>query len=322
MSSKVTDDEHARALANLYPDAAERVARTWPRGRLEARAASPRSSQALCVSVLETVAARPERRRRALLNAIAAVAGLGEPVGPAPQVRAEVRGHPEVLGETGAGTPTALDGLVTWSDGVIAIESKFAEPEFGGCGQVKPHKLRADDARYRPDQPNRRAADCNGSHAVGSDQKPTTAPLGAACRLTVKDGRRAPRRYWDAAPHLFAADVVETPRPCPFRDDAYQLMRNLAFAHQWPARGSDGYFAFLVCLVDRSPYAAALRRRVDEFIALLQAPARGRVGVISYEQIAVLLADGGEAALGRWVAERIAVALPPPGVAPSSEPPT
>jgi hypothetical protein len=198
--SSVTDEQHAAALANLYPEAAARVNACWDRGRLEARAASPMSSQALCVSVFEPLAGRPAPHRRAVLNAICASAGLGTPVHGTARVEAEVRRHRSVLGEIGGGTPTALDALVTWDEGVLTVESKFNEPEFGSCGQLKPLRMKLDDPRYNPGFPELREANCSGHHAVGSDRKPTTSPLGAACRLTVKDGGRAPRRYWAVAP--------------------------------------------------------------------------------------------------------------------------
>lgn len=303
--SSVTDAQHAAAVSSLYPDAAARVDARWARGRLEARAASPLSSQALCVSVVETIAARPAKHRRAVLNAICTDGGLGAPVTSDVHVESEVREHRQVLSETGGGTPTALDGLATWDDGVLTIESKFTEPEFGSCGQIKPLRVKPGDPRYDAAYPDRREANCSGQHARGSDRKPTTSPLGAACRLTVPDGRRAPRRYWDVAPHLFGADVTLVPRPCPFVSDSYQLMRNLAFAHQWPALGAGGWYGFLVCLVGGATYAPVLTNAVETFRALLRPEVRERVGLITYERIADVLNANGEVDLASWVKQRI-----------------
>jgi hypothetical protein len=304
--SKVTDAEHQTALANLYPDAAARVDALWSRGRLESRAGRPHSSQALCVSVLETIASRAPHTRAALIQAIAAEAGLTVPVGHAVEVAAEVREHREVLGETGAGMPTSLDGLVHWSGGVLTIESKFCEVEFGACGQIKTAIVKPPDPRAKGRAAGRAAANCTGRHEVGSDTKPSTADLKAECRLTIADGRRAPRRYWEVAPYLFLPEILTTPRKCPFASDAFQLMRNVGFAHEWPRPPTGGWFGTLICLVDRSPHAADLRERVTRFRALLRPEFRTRVGMVSYERIADVLSAHGEAKLGAWVCQRIA----------------
>jgi hypothetical protein len=303
--SKITDAEHQVALANLYPDAAARVSTLWAPGRLERRAAQLHSSQALCVSVLETIAGRSPEVRTAFIQTIAAAGGLAASIGDGVEVAAEVREHRDVLGETGAGTPTSLDGLVRWPGGVLTIESKFCEAEFGVCGQTKTTVVKPPDPRATGLLGGRAVANCTGQHAIGSDTKPSTAHLNVACRLTIADGRRARRRYWDVAPHLFVPEILETPGRCPFASDAYQLMRNLAFAHEWPGRSVGGWFGMLVCLVDRSPHAAELRERVELFRALLHPELRTRVGIVSYERIADVLSATGEAGLGAWVHERV-----------------
>jgi hypothetical protein len=89
-------------------------------------------------------------------------------------IDAEVRDHRKLLGEVGGGTPTALDGLLTTSRGVLTLESKFTEREFCSCGQVKAKKVKRPDPRFDPENPDKRFANCNGMHAVGSDQKWTT----------------------------------------------------------------------------------------------------------------------------------------------------
>lgn len=273
-------------------------------GRLERRAAQLHSSQALCVSLLETIAGRPSDVGAGLIQVIAVEAGLAPPLGHDVEVAAEVREHREVLGETGGGAPTSLDGLVRWSGGVLTIESKFCEAEFGTC-QVKTVIVKPPDARAKGLSIGRPVANCTGRHGMGSDTKPSTAHLNAACRLTIADGRRAPRRYWDVAPHLFLPEILVTPRRCPFASDAYQLMRNIAFARQWPSRPVDGWFGTLICIVDGSPYAVRLREHVERFRALLRPELRTRVGIVSYERIADVLCASGEANLARWVRQRI-----------------
>jgi hypothetical protein len=166
----VTEPE---ALANLYPEAASYVATHWAPGRLEARSKSIRSYQALCVSVLITLRQRSAENRSRICAAICAEAGLA-PLETSPEIDAEVREHRGLLGEVGGGTPTALDGLLTTSCAVLTVESKFTEREFGGCGQIKPQKVKRPDPRFDPENPNERFANCTGMHAVGSDQKWTT----------------------------------------------------------------------------------------------------------------------------------------------------
>ena len=297
----MTDPE---ALANLYPEAASYVARYWAPGRLEARSKSIRSSQALCVSVLLTLRQRPAALRSEICAAACEAGGLG-PVGAAPDIDAEVREHRRLLGEMGGGTPTALDGLVTTSRGVLTLESKFTEPGFGSCGQIKAEKVKWPDPRFDPEAPDKRFANCNGMHAVGSDQKWTTQSARKPCRLTVIDGKRQPRRYWDVAPHVFVPDILSTPQRCPWSTDAYQLMRNFVFAREWAMTHRLECFGFLVVLVDAAPHASELRRRVADFKTLLRPELRDRVGVISYEELGSILFAHGEADLADWLETRL-----------------
>jgi restriction endonuclease-like protein len=298
------------ALANLYPEAAAYVSKHWESGRLEARSRSPRSSQALCVSVLITLRQRPPGRRAAICAAICREAGLALPAQPPPDIDAELREHRALLGEIGGGTPTALDGLLTSTRALLTIESKFTEREFGSCGQVKATKVKPPDPRFDHEHPNARFANCTGIHGVGSDQKPTTRAKNAPCRLTVQDGKRSPRRYWDVAPDLFLPSVLTTPQPCPFSTDSYQLMRNVAFAQAWADKHRLTWFGFLVTLVDAAPKTSQLRARIASFKRLLKPDVRDRVGILSYEQLADVLDRHDEGDLGSWVWTRLAVALP------------
>jgi hypothetical protein len=303
----VTAGQQRAALANLFPAAANAVKARWELGRLEARAAVAHSSQALCVSLLETVAARPPGVRDQLLAALVQAAGLPAPSLGDAAVEAEVRGHRELLNELGAGTPTALDGLVTWDRGVVTIESKFTEPTFESCGQIKRLRVKPGDPRFDPADPKRAFANCIGEHGRGSDHKPTTAHLDAACRLTIADGRRTPRRYWDVAPSLFRPEVTAVPTsPCPFASSNYQLMRNIAFAHEWAARERLPYYGFVVLIVDASPNAKTLRDQFARFRRLLRDEVAARVGLLTYEDAVPILAHHREAELAGWVAARIA----------------
>lgn len=302
----ITPDEHAAAVANLYPEAIAAVS-AWALGRLEARAAQPHSSQALCVSVFETIARRPEPVRDAILTDALTHAGITADDLKAAQVETEVREHRAVLNEIGGGTPTALDGLISWQSGVVSIESKFTEQEFGGCSQVRPSKVSPADPRFDPTDATKRLANCTGRHEVGSDLKPATQPLQAACRLTVQDRNRRPRMYWELAPELFQPSVTALGQTCPFRGDSYQLMRNMSFAYKWSRDEKLPHFAFLVMLVDAAPAAEAMRLVVEKFRAMLLPQRRSHLGVLSYEALADVL-DGqhGEHALAHWIRGRIA----------------
>lgn len=302
----ITPEQHTAGLANLYPEAVAAIA-GWAPGRLEARAAQPHSSQALCVSVFETIGLRPAATREAILKDLLTHAGIGFDALHGAEIETEVREHRGVLNEIGGGTPTSLDGLVWWESGVMTIESKFTEQEFGGCSQVRPSKVPASDQRFDPGEPTKGFANCTGRHEVGSDLKPLTQPLEAACRLNVRDRNRRPRLYWDLAPKLFEPDVNALGQPCPFRGDPYQLMRNMSFAYKWARDRHLPQFAFLVVLVDGAPGASKLRAALEEFRRLLLQEHRGRIGLISYEQLADVLEHAhAEEALARWVRQRIA----------------
>jgi len=302
----ITPEQHSAALANLYPEAAAAIA-GWAPGRLEARAARPHSSQAICVSVFETIGLRPAATREAVLKDLLTLAGIGLDALHGVEIETEVREHRGVLNEIGGGTPTALDGLVWWPSGVMTIESKFTEQEFGGCSQVRPSKVPASDQRFDPGEPTKGFANCTGRHEVGSDLKPITRPLEAACRLTVRDRNRRPRLYWDLAPELFNPDVYELGRPCPFCGDRYQLMRNISFAYKWARDRDLPHFAFMVMLVDSAPASDKMRSAVEKVRGLLLREHRSRLGVISYEQLAdVLEHRHGEKSLADWTRQRIA----------------
>ena len=302
----ITPEQHAAALANLYPEAAAAV-KDWAPGRLEARAAQPHSSQALCVSVFETIELRPAPARDAMLTDLLTHAGILVDNLHVAQVHTEVREHRDVLNEVGGGTPTALDGLISWPSGVTTIESKLTEQEFGACSQTRPTKVPATDPRFDPVEPTKRFANCTGRYEVGSDLKPATQPLGAACRLTIQDGNRRPRLYWDLAPELFEPGVYRLGQPCPFRGDVYQLMRNVSFAYKWSRDRRLSDFAFLVMLVDGAPAAEKMRSTVERLRGLLLRQHRDRVGSLSYEHLADILdRRHDEHALAQWIRRRIA----------------
>lgn len=278
----------------LYEGARHHVA-TWEQGRLEVRSAVAYSSQALCISVFGALDGH--RRSAEILAKIGAAAGVALPDTP-PSIVCEDRSHPEVLNEMGGRSiPTSPDVLVSWPSFVLTVESKFREG-LGPCGQTKPRRTKS----HGVEPPA-----CTGDHATGSDRKTGTD---AACRLTVWDGQREPRRYWEVAERLFRPEELAVPRhPCPFSDGRYQLMRNITFASEFARLTGRDHFAFLVAYVAASPSATHTEALMSTFADMLLPSARARFGLVSYETIAGIAAEHGDVALAEWIAKRIADGL-------------
>jgi hypothetical protein len=292
-----------QAYEQLYEDARLHVEH-WKRGRLEPRSKAPYSSQVLCISLFGTLASRAPRQRDLILRAITDASGIVDAPfdGTGATIECEERSHYAILGEVGGGTPTALDVHITWPTGVLAVESKFCEPEFGPCYQPRAtSKGNPIDADGNP------LANCSGAYAEGSDRKATTAPLRVPCRLTVPDRGRRRRRYWDVAPALFDARCLTVPQdPCPFRDDTYQLMRNLAFVFAWAAdAGEPRWYGFLVVHVRQSPHFETLKSHYEAFAKMLRTDVTSRIGRTTYEDVADILDLHGETQLAGWIRKRI-----------------
>jgi hypothetical protein len=281
----------------------------WGRGRLEPRSRVLYSSQSLCISLFGALAALPPATRDAILLAIAEASGMASPPfnGTGATIECEERQHRAILGEIGGGTPTALDALITWPGGVLTLESKFCESAFSVCSQP-----RTASDQNPVDATGKRLANCSGIYAEGSDRKPTTAAMRVPCRLTVRDGRRQRRRYWDVAPALFAGEMLTVPQsPCPFRDDSYQLMRNLAFAYEWSRQQKELaiWFGLLVVHVRQSDHFATLKAHYAKFVEMLRPEVRPCVGRIAYEDVAEILDGHGQGDLAYWIRHRIDAGL-------------
>src|SRR3954447_4949682 len=305
-------------IDNVFAGAHPHVA-SWPSALWHPGIGSPRSSQALCVSVWGTIA--EHRRRTAIVNEIFAGAGLELGDVSTPRIRCEAGadgGLAYLLNETGGNaTPTCVDATVGWPGGLVCIESKFTESSFGACSQTKP----------RIDRPPGAASGttialgpaCNGTYGPGSDLKTGTR---APCRLGTWDGTRAPRLYWDLAWDLFRPEIL-TPAglPCPFAGPSFQLMRNLALARagasprsvrphrDGPPHTQQREWGLLVAHVDAHPNAASHREELDAFRDLLLAEVRPRVARITYEQILPVIKANGLSDLAKDVELRIAAAV-------------
>ncbi|GDX81929.1 hypothetical protein LBMAG42_37400 [Deltaproteobacteria bacterium] len=292
-------DDDSPVVKNLFPGALPHIA-GWGRGRLESRSKVPHSSQALCVSVWGAIAQLPDRGQ--IMSSILSQAHIDLKVSGSPEVACEVRGEWDLLRERGGSNPTCPDVVVKWAgEAVLTIESKFTE-HLGACSQ--PVAKRRGD-RVLP-------ASCNGNYAAHSDLR--RPEVSACCRLTVQEGARQARRYWAIAPQLFTPKSLEPGQsPCPFKGGAYQLMRNLSFAAALGERDSFATRGFLLAYVKGSASAEATEKTFSAFEGMLLQDVRGRVGKITYEQIASLLHAHGAPqtfALATWLRARLRAVLP------------
>ena len=175
--------------------------------------------------------------------------------------------------------------LVSWPTYVLTIESKFREP-LGPCGQMK-----------------KSAAACSGNHAPGSDLRTRT---NAPCRLTIQEGQRTPRLYWEVGKRVFQPEVLEVPRPCPFAGGHYQLMRNMTFAAAFADRAGLKDFGFIVAYVAAASSAKKhTTHQVAEFKNMLRPELRDRFGSVSYESISGIVRKRGDTRLAECIDVRL-----------------
>ena len=282
-----------RRNPSLFPGVAEALGPGFP---WHTHAASPRSSQALCLSAWAPLAAL-EARDAVIDGLLAArLPALGPGAGGRRwRVSLEVS-DPDLLGERG-GRASAIDVALEAADAVVCVESKFlrdAQAGLGGCGQFP--------------------AACRGFHGPGSDRAGGTD---APCRLAVRDGRREARRYWDAAAGLFRPEALAPgpaePGSCVLHR-YYQLARTLLFAAE-RARAS-GRREAAALVVAPAATAGALERQTAAFAGEVLLPAlAGRVAVAHYEDLVRLLVSSGDARAaeaGAFVAGLLPSQAPPP----------
>jgi hypothetical protein len=164
----------------------------------------PNSSQALAIEVFGTIKASDERDR--ILGDLARICGLPDQ-GPW-TIELEWIDPGALLGEP---TPTQVDAIAFGKHALLVFECKFTE-SGGGCSQ--PNLIR--------EGAHKGLRQCNGHYAMQIN--PVNAKE-ARCALTGKGVR-----YWEAIPEIFGLDAEKDHRPCPFRCDAYQWMRNVVLA--------------------------------------------------------------------------------------------
>ena len=258
---------------NLFPSAHQSI-RDWTQFRWHrtrsgtATADLPTSSQAFCISAWGTAASQHGAGVRSALALVLNDELLSS------RLTASEMGvfqleyvDPLLLGEDGAGNPTNLDAVWELPGVTIVVESKLLEP-FGSCTQA-------------------RNGHCSGVYGPSSDLKTQT---NAACRLTVADGARRPRRYWEAMDRLGYSPVVG--QPCPFSGPGFQAMRVVAAAAELARRRCTDWrvvFAYPEC------FAPEPGLTIDRVRALLAPEMQTRVLKLDYEDFVEQLLAGDDA---------------------------
>lgn len=198
-----------------------------------------------------------------------------------------------LLGETGLGTPTNVDVYSDCDQAAVCIEAKFihdAAEGFGSCGQAKNN-----DGKLA----------CAGYYGSGSDLRTKTA---VPCRLTVPEGRRNARKYWELGKPYFLPSVFAEQtkgQDCPFKGPHFQLMRNFLFA----ATAAKSKKSFGVLAIVPEATSARVRSQVKSFQSKVLKPEyRGHVAVAAYEDLIQLLGRSGSERgkqLGKFLTDKI-----------------
>jgi hypothetical protein len=244
---------------NLFPAAHAAIADwdtfPWHRLRGEIQAGKPHSSQALAIDVFGTVKVSAERDR--ILGALAERCGLpGE--GPW-TLDLEWIDPDNLLSEP---RPTQIDAIAFGRRALLVFECKFTEPG-GACSQPR--------GNGGPPQ-------CNGDYAVQINPR---NGIEARCALSGKGVR-----YWEGIPEIFGLDAGRDIRPCPFRGDAFQWMRNTVLARRLAgARGVSGAVVAAYADAEGLPMAEKVKSGTIGHVA---ASGARLVTPISYQAIVAL----------------------------------
>lgn len=289
-------DKLDRILQNptLYPHALSEAERD-PRFKWHPSAASPRSSQVLCISAFGTLR-RLNVRNTVIDRFLAGAIPAYRPDRRAPRWIIELEyEQPELLNELGSMQSTSIDVLLSSSRAIFAVEAKFvsdAREGFGGCGQFSKR-------------------DCAGFHGPGSDLK-TQSP--AWCRLESWEGDRSPRSYWSLGKEYFRPQVFriqESGSACPFRSGNYQLMRNFLFSAAHARRLAIGFHG--VVTIAPAATSSLLIEQVEAFRTQILLPEHAnRITHATYEQFADALRAADDPCgeeLAEFVERRIAAVL-------------
>jgi hypothetical protein len=240
------------------------------------------ASQALAIDVFGTIKVSADRD--VILGALAQKCGLCK-AGPW-SVELEWTSPDNVLGEP---RRTQVDAIAFGRDAIVIFECKFTEGS-GACSQPNPRR-------------KGELGQCNGDYAV---QVNPVNKREARCALTAKKVR-----YWEHIPQIFGLDAEIDYRPCPFRGEAYQWMRNVVLARAL-ALHYGKRSAVVAAYADGEAFITANKVRAER---LGHAPKSGATLVIplSYQSIidmARSLSDRPDQwiALGAWVDQKVSEA--------------
>jgi hypothetical protein len=275
---------------NIFPGAHDAIwgAFPWHDG-----AASPRSSQALAVSVFGTLAIHPARQALidATLNSVFGWDSAGEDPWRVDLER--TLGH-SLLGER---RPTQVDVLLHNQTSVVMLECKFTEAGGSPCSQPN----------HRPSGAHQGLRQCDGNY---HEQTNPVNGKTARCALSAKG-----IRYWEHIPTYFDLNADHDYGPCPFAGPAYQYMRNLLAAGEWARRRKKERAAFGLVYVagEGFPVSAEVAdpgSEWNQFIARLRPDSAVAAKAISYQALLqtwrqCLPEDDVLADLGSWVDGKI-----------------
>lgn len=276
--------------ANLFPSSHAAIDDwnmfPWHRHQGKIQTHKPESSQALAIDVFGTIKVSNDRHR--ILAAIGRRCGLADDGNW--EIDLEWSDPDNRLKETSH--RTQVDAIAFGRHAILVIECKFTETG-GGCSQPIPIAK----------GPNAGQRQCNGDYAM---QVNSVKGIEARCALSGKE-----IRYWDTIPKIYGLDSNRDYRPCPFKGDAYQWMRNVVLA-DWLAETRGKSAAVIAAYADAESLPTAKKVRSG---VLGHAAASGRplITPISYQSIIALarsLSDHPETwgELGRWVNRKIQAA--------------
>lgn len=230
----------------------------WHRHNGAIQAHKSHSSQAFCISVWGALAHPAANEARGIVHLLLGI----EPGGLTPGLNLEYvdRG---LLNEYG-GIPTNLDAVLTYPGLIVTVESKLTEP-FGGCGQYK-------------------NGACGGRYETGSDRKTRTL---SPCRLSIPDGDRTARRYFEVMQQLATPEAIGEGRPCPFAGPGYQVMRNIAAAARLGEQHGTDWVAVFAFPASRQPDSVTALEGVRQLLTPANA---SRVLILDYDRLAERLA--------------------------------
>jgi hypothetical protein len=249
---------------NLFP-ASHAAISDWNKFRWDRddhgniRTHRPNSSQALAIDVFGTIKVNDVRHR--ILGALARKCGL--PDHGKWELELEWTDPKALLNERKQ-KPTQVDAIAFGQDAhaVLVIECKFTEGG-GECIQPNPRRGGA----------HKGLRECNGDYAI---QINPVNGIEQRCALTAKK-----IRYWETIPTIFGLDAEKDHRPCPFKGDAYQWMRNVVLAD----RLASDRAAVIAAYADADGFPTAKEVRRSGRLGQAAASGKTLVTPMSYQSI-------------------------------------